>query len=79
MYFISTCIIFQLKKKKGFLDAFVRASGLTQCRPYFYNGADTSRDEDKQAGLFVDQIQENHNGAKASPQHCENRNVAFFF
>lgn len=43
---------------------------------YFNDGADAGRDEDEQAGLLVDQIQENHNGAEASPQHCENSNNA---
>lgn len=54
--------------------------GLTQW-PYFDDGSDASRDEDEQAGLLVDQIQENHNGAEASPQHCRNKNNAktFFF
>lgn len=43
---------------------------------YFDDGADAGRDEDEQAGLLVDQIQENHNGAEASPQDCENSNNA---
>lgn len=47
---------------------------MTQCQcPYFDDGADASRDEDEQAGLLVDQIQENHNGAEASPQHWANK------
>lgn len=54
---------------------FICAGGLTRS-PYFDDGADASRDEDEQAGLLVDQIQENHDGAEASPQHCTNKNNA---
>lgn len=59
---------------------FICVGGLTRC-PYFDNGADASRDEDEQAGLLVDQIQENHDGAEASPQHCANSNnvKTFYF
>lgn len=54
---------------------FEFAGGLSQSQSaYFDDGADAGRDEDEQAGLLVDQIQENHNGAEASPQHCENSN-----
>lgn len=37
--------------------------------PYFDHGADAGRNKDEQAGLLVEQIQENHDGAEASPQH----------
>lgn len=36
---------------------------------YFDHGANAGRNKDEQAGLLVEQIQENHNGAEASPQH----------
>ena len=40
---------------------------------YFNHGADGSRYEDKQAGLLVKQIEENHYGAETSPEHWENK------
>lgn len=40
---------------------------------YFNHRADACRYEDKQAGLLVKQIEEDHNGAETSPQHCETK------
>lgn len=42
---------------------------------YFNDRADTSRYEDKQAGLLVKQIEENHYGAETSPEHWKTQHT----
>lgn len=36
---------------------------------YLDDGPNASRNEDKKAGLLIQQIEEDHNGAKTSPKH----------
>lgn len=36
---------------------------------YFNDGADPSGYKDKQTGLLIKQVEENHYGAETSPQH----------
>lgn len=36
---------------------------------YLDDGANPCRYEDQQAGLLVEQIEKNHNGAETSPEH----------
>lgn len=40
---------------------------------YFNDRADARRYEDKQAGLLIKQIEENHYGAETSPQHWKTK------
>lgn len=42
---------------------------------YFNDGADASRNEHKQAGLLIKQIEENHNGAETSPEHWKTKHT----
>lgn len=40
---------------------------------YFNDRADASRYEDKEAGLLIKQIEENHYGAETPPQHWKTK------